>query len=54
MTTWILKFLFGCFIAFVMLEAVVFGVFCLPVLALHWIFFKCGFVKQEVDEDFYI
>lgn len=54
MTTWILKILFGCFIAFVLLEAVVFGVFCLPVLALHWILDKFGLVKQEVDEDFLI
>ena len=53
MTTLILKILFGCFMAFVALEAVIFGIFCLPFLMLHWLFLSLGLSsKEEIEEDF--
>ena len=54
MTTLILKILFGCFMAFVALEAVIFGIFCLPVLMLHWLSVSLGLCsKEEIDEDLF-
>ena len=53
MTTLILKVLFGFFIAFVFIEAVIFGFFCLPFLMLHWLFLSLGLSsKEEIEEDF--
>ncbi len=53
MTTLILKVLFGFFIAFVFIEAVIFGFFCLPVLMLHWLCVSLGLCsKEEIEEDF--
>ena len=51
-TTLILKSLFG---VFVLIEAIVFGIVCLPFLVLHWLFLSLGLSsKEEVEEDYNI
>lgn len=54
MITLILKILFGCFMACVIIEAIVFGIVCLPFLILHWLFLSLGLSsKEEIEEDLF-
>ncbi len=54
-TTLILKALFGVFVVFVLIEAIVFGIVCLPFLILHWLFLSLGLSsKEEIEEDYNI
>lgn len=50
-TTLILKALFGIFVVFVLIEAIVFGIVCLPFLVLHWLLVRLGLCKQEDTEE---